>query len=61
MNTTVDERKQFATLQAQFALCGHALARVAAPVGQQSYVATRWGMARHLPDLEAVRQFLEKI
>lgn len=53
--------KDFKTLQAQFALLGHVLSRTDAADGSVSYFATRWGMARHLPDLDAAQRFLAQI
>ena len=64
MSSTYDsEAKRFATLQAQFALRGHILHQSdpndgAGPV---SYLAERWGMARHLPTLEDAAQFLIQV
>lgn len=52
--------KRFATLQAQFALRGHTL-RQSGPndgSGLVSYLAERWGMARHLPTLDDAAKFL---
>ena len=55
------DEKTFATLQAQFALKGHNLNRVEAPDGSTSYFAVRWGMSRHMPDLDAVQSFLDQL
>lgn len=54
--------KQFATLQAAFALRGHRLERTfhgadTAP----TFYSERWGMVRHLPTLEDARRFLAQI
>jgi len=54
--------KQFATLQAAFALRGHRLERTfhgadTAP----TFYSERWGVVRHLPTLEDVRRFLAQI
>ena len=57
------EAKRFATLQAQFALAGHIL-RQSGPgdgLGTVSYLAERWGMARHLPTLDDAEQFLIQV
>ena len=53
--------KHFANLQALFALKGHTLSRVVAPDGSTSYFAVRWGMSRHMPDLDAVQSFLNQL
>lgn len=57
------EAKRFATLQAQFALLGHTLHQSGPgdDPGPVSYMAERWGMARYLPTLEDVEQFLAEI
>lgn len=57
------EAERFATLQAQFALAGHTLRQSGpgdgpAPV---SYLAERWGLARHLPTLDDAAQFLLQV
>lgn len=61
MINTQPSIKDFKTLQAAFALRGHLLERTDAQDGSVSYFATRWGMARHLHDLNAVERFLEQI
>lgn len=53
------EAKRFATLQAQFAMLGHTLHQ--SGPGPVSYLAERWGMARHLPTLGDAEQFLAQI
>lgn len=53
--------KDFQALKVQFALCGHAFARTDATDGSVSYFATRWGMSRHFPDLDAAKRFLVQI
>ncbi|HPW29537.1 MAG TPA: hypothetical protein PLL01_09130 [Rhodoferax sp.] len=58
---TEQDAKNFANLQALFALRGHALNRVVAPDGSTSYFAVRWGMSRHMKDLDAVQAFLEQL
>ncbi len=55
------ERKEFATLQARFAMVGHVLYRVIGLDGRVLYVAGRWGYLRELPDLAAVSAFLALI
>jgi hypothetical protein len=61
--TTTDntEALGFATLQAQFARHGHTLHQSGPSDGPVSYMAERWGMARHLPTLADAEKFLEKI
>ncbi len=53
--------KDFANLQAQFALRGYELHRANAPDGRASYWTTRWGLTKPLADLEAVHDFLRQI
>lgn len=55
------DEKDFQTIKALFALRGHELTRTDAADGSVSYFATRWGMARHLPDLDAAKRFLGQI
>ena len=63
--TTTDntEAKRFATLQARFALLGHTLHQSSPGdgPGPVSYLAERWGMARHLPTLEDADRFLVQV
>ena len=63
--TTTDntQAKRFATLQAQFALAGHTLHQSGPGdgPGPVSYLAERWGMARHLPTLEDADRFLVQV
>lgn len=58
---TTTESKAFATLQARFALRGHALHRVASPSGTQAFWAERWGLVRYLPSLHDAALFLAQI
>lgn len=53
--------KPFKTLQAAFALRGHALTRSDARDGPVTYFSSRWGMSRELADLDAARAFLAQI
>ena len=57
------EKKRFATLQAKFALQGHAFHQSgpADGPGPVSYLAERWGLVRHLPTLTDVDRFLIEI
>lgn len=48
------DRKQFLTLQANYALAGFELYEL----GDGSLLATRWGLAKPLPDLRAAREWL---
>ncbi|MCE1194226.1 MAG: hypothetical protein LWW96_18940 [Acidovorax sp.] len=59
--TITAESKAFATLQARFALCGHALHRVNNPNGTQTFWAERWGLVRYLPSLQDATLFLARI
>lgn len=53
------DRKEFATLQAQFALRGYALSRAhRVPGGRIAYTVARWGQVRALGHLDEVRAFL---
>jgi hypothetical protein len=56
-----EERKSFATLRARFAIAGHSLSRTTAPDGSIVYLATRWGLVRQLPTIEAATAFLLRI
>lgn len=53
--------KEFTTLQARFALVGHTLTRSNPQDGAVTYYATRWGLVRELPSLDAVLTFLAQI
>jgi hypothetical protein len=60
-DTPQDERKAFATLQAEFALMGHQLHTATPTNGPQAYYATRWGMVRWFPGLDDAEAFLRQI
>ena len=55
--------KNFASLAARFALTGHTLHQSGPndSPGPVSYMAERWGMARHLPALDDVEKFLLQV
>lgn len=55
------QAKRFATLQAKFAMRGHALNAVASASGRTTYFAEKWGLVRWLDDLDAAEVFLTKI
>jgi len=55
---TAMTEKAFATLQAEYALCGQTLNRLP---GSGAMYATRWGMVRHLATEEEARLFLARI
>jgi hypothetical protein len=55
------EAKRFATLRAKCALAGWSLIEPRPASQPAAFLATRWGMARSLPDLDAVEAFLEQI
>lgn len=55
---TVLTDKEFATLQAEFALCGQTLARLP---GSTAMYCSRWGMVKHLPTVEDARRFLAQV
>lgn len=57
------QAKRFATLQAQFALHGHTLHKSGPGdgPGPVSYLAERWGMARHLLTLDDAEKLLAQI
>ena len=59
VSSTAPDDKAFATLQAQFALKGHQLTRTAGP--KPGLLCTRWGLAKHLADLDEARSFLAQI
>ena len=46
-----------ATLQARAALAGFELVRLA----DGTFLVSRWGMAKHLPDAHAVQHFLRQV
>ena len=56
-----DAAKRFATLKAQFAQHGHTLHQSGPGDGPVSYLAERWGMARHLPTLADAEKFLLQV
>lgn len=53
--------KAFTTLAAQLALQGHTLTRTNPSDGPVTYYASRWGMVRALPDLDAVAAFARMV
>lgn len=59
--STDSTSKHFKTLAARFALAGHVLVESNPAHGPVSYYATRWGMAKLLPDLDAAEAFLIQI
>lgn len=63
LDTPTKERpdKVFQSLRAAFALQGHALQRTESKDGGVTYFATRWGLVRYLPTLEAAQRFLAQI
>ena len=61
MKQPAEYEKQFTTLQARFALVGHALHRSQPANRPVSYYATRWGLVRYLHSLEEAHQFLSQI
>lgn len=52
--------KAFRTLQAEFALLGHALVDLHGS-GPDAYLVTRWNCCRGLPSLQAAGAFLRQI
>ena len=60
---TITDEKHFAMLKAQFAKQGHVLHQSGPGdgPGPVSYLAERWGMARHLPTLADAEQFLIQV
>lgn len=61
MNADDTADKEFSTLRAEFALLGHALSRTDGANGAVSFNCARWGMTRHLADLEAAKRFLVQV
>ena len=53
--------KAFLTLRALLALKGHVLHRTHGDDGPVRFYVTRWGLARELPDIAAVRAFAEQV
>lgn len=56
-----DAGKTFANLAVRFAQAGHTLTCSNPANGAAMYYATRWGLSRALPDLQAAANFLAKI
>lgn len=63
LNSPTGQRadKAFKTMAATLALQGHILTRSNPSDGPVTYYATRWGLVRNLPDLDAVAAFLRQI
>ena len=63
LDTPTAERpeKVFQHLRAQYALQGHTLQRTESNDGAVTYFATRWGLVRYLPTLDAAQRFLMQI
>ena len=64
MSTTdTTEAQRFAKLQAQFVKHGHTLHQSGPGdgPGPVSYLAEKWGMARHLPTLADAERFLIQV
>jgi hypothetical protein len=55
------KEKEFLTLRAQLALAGHELTRTRAEDGSVRFFVGRWGKARELADIDAVRAFAEQV
>ena len=55
------DQKRFATLKAKLALLGHALHRTSPEDGPVRLFCQRWGMVRHMADLDAVAAFLGQV
>lgn len=53
--------KEFSTLRARAAMRGHELHRSNPHDGPVRYWVSRWGMARDLQSIEAVRDFVRQI
>ncbi len=53
--------KASCTLQAAFALKGHAPHRTHPTDGPSTYWVERWGLVRYLPRIDKARQFLEQV
>ena len=60
-DTDTSTGKPLATLTARFAITKHVLVQSNPAHGPVSYYATRWGMAKILPDLDAAEAFLIQI
>lgn len=61
VSDTTAASKTLAFLAARFALVGPTLTRTNPADGAGIYYATRWGISRALPDLQAAAQFLVQI
>jgi len=60
--TATPTAKDFATVQAQFAIRGHQLIRGSdLPEGQQDYMVNCWGWTRYFKTWPEVLEFLEQI
>lgn len=59
--TSAGANKAFVTLRALLALKGHVLHRTHGDDGPVRFYVTRWGLARELPDIAAVRAFAEQV
>lgn len=53
--------KAFFALREAYAMRGHTLQRTDASDGPATYWVERWGLAKHLPTIDAARRFLELI
>jgi hypothetical protein len=53
--------KEFATMQAKAALLGATLCRIDDERGNELFVVSKWHLTRHLPTLEAVAAWLERL
>ena len=53
--------KEFRSLQARYALAGHALKRSESGDGQVSYFSTRWGMTKELANRNEVEGFIDRL
>ena len=59
--STDSTSKQSATLAARYAMAGHVLVQSNPAHGPVRFYATRWGMAKVLPDLDVAEAFLIQI
>lgn len=57
----IGDEKAFCNLRAEFALKGHTLTRTDRADGVVNYYATRWGLVRHMGNLDEARAFLKTI
>ena len=53
--------KRFATLAAQFALCGHAFVKARGDDTRAPYYLMRWGWIKPIASLDAAERFLRQI